>query len=225
MKKNYANLIRQLLMSEGYQQSIEDIHVHHKNVKNEARYRDALLKEINKQHGAQGLVAYAEVERVDLVLADRESSDRVRIEFKYQYTFDMAYPVASKVDEFDALRARVAEGGRGVAELIVADCDACDFFVLIVQDRTGHPASGKLAGDVDAAFIEEQRRMDREFGPGSDRNKKAWLEPTQKLLDSICQVYGGRQLDPVELVVGDATDPLTSHFFVLDMTGRCAKAA
>jgi hypothetical protein len=220
MIKNYAELIREILASETYLERLKYIHNHYQNVKCEGRYRDAFLEEIKTRHGDEELVAYAEVDKVDLVLVDPKSDDRIRIEFKYQYTADMAYSVANKVSDFDALRVRVAEGGRGVAELILADCEVCDFFILVVQDRTGHPEPGMLPGKVGANFIGDQRKLDREFGAGSDQNKRAWLEPTRKLLDCICDAFGGAPLEPIPRAIGAAPNPLTSHFFVLDMTGR-----
>lgn len=220
MSSNYAEKIKSTLASEGYRNRLERIHFYYQNVKNEARYRDAFLEEFNDAYRHQDLRAYAEVDRVDLLIVDIESKERVKVEFKYQYTFDMAKRVFSKLLNFDQLVARVADGRKGDAELILADCDKSDFFVLIVQDRTGHESQHTLPGDIDINFKREQLKLDKEFSPRSAENKLAWTVPTVDLLGRICERRVGVEMEPIIHEIGQVPFPLTSHIFVLDFLTR-----
>jgi hypothetical protein len=234
MKKQYLQMIRKILVSDAYLDRLKDFHKDYQNVKCEGRYRDALLEEFNKQHlkidnegNAKGLVAYAEVKKVDLVICDLTSRERFHVEFKYQYTFDMAHKVAGQMDEwgFDGIleHARMTSEQRPrryEAEQIVQDCDhkknkkTCDAFILVVQDRTGHKQERRLLpGGVEANFIQEQYRMDQ-------MPKNAWLSATNELLGHICDKIGGKQLRTIKHEVGHANAPLTSHIFMLDMADR-----
>ena len=220
MNSKYAEQIKLTLASEGYRNRLVRIHLYYQNVKNEARYRDAFLEEFNDVYGHQNLRAYAEVDKVDLVIVDIESKERVRVEFKYQYTFDMAKRVSGRMQDFDQLVARVAVGRKGDAERILADCDKSDFFVLIVQDRTGHESQHTLPGDIEINFKREQLKLDEEFSPRSAENKQAWTVPTGDLLGRICERRVGVEMEPIIHEIGNAPFPLTSHIFVLDLVTR-----
>jgi hypothetical protein len=174
--------------------------------------------------GHENLRAYAEVDKADLLIVNIESSERVTVEFKYQYTFDMARRVFSSLLDFDQLVARVADGSKGDAERILADCDKSDVFVLIVQDRTGHESRHTLPGDIDINFKREQLKLDKEFSPRSEENKVAWTVPTGDLLGRICERRVGVEMEPIIHEIGQTPFPLTSHNFVLDFL-TCAEAA
>lgn len=230
MNNKYLHWIREILASEDYLDRLKYFHDHYPNVKCELRYRDAILEVFNARHRAKGIVAYAEVGKVDLAIFGDGSGDPFRIEFKYQYTFDMATRVGNELNRrgFKGILAnaeipiRERNGTPTVAEKIVRDCRYvdCDCFILVVQDRTGHPPNGTLHGGVEANFIEDQRTMDSRFVANTEENKNAWLTPTNELLTQILSEFGGESIPPLELRVADDPAPLTSHFFVLDMTRR-----
>jgi hypothetical protein len=115
----------------------------------------------------------------------------------------------------------VENGDGGVAELIVKDCKNCDFFILIVQDRTGHQLVKALPENLRPNFIADQLRLDRDFKPRTETNLNSWLEPTLDLLRKAAEKFGGELLPTLPLEVSEATsdNPLTSHFFMLDRTG------
>lgn len=225
MKKNYASEIKAILESTAYLQRLKEIHVHYPNVKSEHRYRDAFLEVFNATYRQAGLKAYAEVKKIDLVIVDTASKSQFRIEFKYQYTFDM-YAQTSRIKAFDGLCDRVEDGDGGVAELILKDCKGCDLFILIVQDRTGHQLAKALPEQLRANYIVDQERLDRLFGTRTDENRNAWLEPTLGLLHKAAEKFEGELLPELQVEVSDAAsdDPLTSHFFMLDRT-RVAEPA
>ncbi|WP_158934117.1 hypothetical protein [Burkholderia sp. S171] len=218
MSGKYAEKIKSALASEEYRNRLMRIHFYYQNVKNEARYRDAFLEQFNETYGHENLRAYAEVDKVDLLIVDIESKERVKVEFKYQYTFDMARRVSSTMQDFDQLLTRVATGRRGDAERILADCDECDFFVLFVQDRTGQGSQHTLPGEIEINFKHEQLKLDREFSPRSAENKIAWIVPTVDFLSQICERRAGVEMEPIIHEIGHAPFPLTSHIFVLDFS-------
>jgi hypothetical protein len=231
MKQKYFGMIREILESDSYLRRLKYFHVHYQNVKCEERYRDAFLEAFNRKHRtldaqghAQGFVAYAEVEKVDLVIYDLASGEHFNVEFKYQYTYDMAHKVEGEMRKwgFDKIleHARMTPKERPPqydAKRIVRDCDYqknCDAFILIVQDRAGHPVErSKLPGGVEANFIDEEHKLVGK--PGKD-----WLKSTNTLLGHICAKIGGKQLPTIEREVGSGCAPLKSHFFMLDMTHR-----
>lgn len=236
MTQKYLDMIRKIIESDTYLRRLKFFHAHYQNVKCEERYRDALLEAFNRKHrtfdeqgNARGFVAYAEVKKVDLVICDLELGERLNVEFKYQYTFDMAHKVAGQMDEwqFDGIlkHARMTSRQRPrryEAEQIVQDCDykknkaMCDAFILIVQDRAGHAKErNRLPGGVEANFIKEQHRLAR-------LPEDAWLTATNKLLGHICEEIGGKQMPTIEREVGSGCAPLKSHIFMLDMTHRRA---
>jgi hypothetical protein len=237
MTDNVLQWIQKILESGAYLTRLKYFHEHYGNVKWELRCRDALLEEFNKEFRSKGYKAYAELKKVDLVICNLATGHRFAVEFKYQYTFDMAKVVKRELrdDGFDIIlrNARTptkVRRHRTLTEQIVRDCDhdkKCHAFILIVQDRAGYPENGTLPGGVDANFVKQQRQLDRESKTLSEKEKKkAWFEPTQKLLEAIQTKIGGVQLPPIEHRVGHLPDPLTTHIFMLDMTKRgLAKAA
>lgn len=234
MKQKYLEWIRDILESDAYLRRLRYFHRYYQNVKCELRYRDAILQLFNARHRKDGVVAYAEVGKVDLAIFADGSNDPFRIEFKYQYTYDMAVPVGNEIkrSRFEGILANAKNEerkSRSVAEKIVRDCiDVdCDGFILVVQDRTGHPEEGNLRAGVEANFVHHQRQMDNTHGPNTKKNKNAWLGPTGDLLSQILSKTGGESLLVLERRVWDDPGaPLTSHFFMLDMTARhLAKAA
>ncbi|MEX3693861.1 hypothetical protein AB3X91_33760 [Paraburkholderia sp. BR14263] len=213
-------MISSVLNSEQYLQELKTIHAYHQNVKNESRYRDAFIRVFKDAFGKQGFMAYAEVDKVDLVIINLETDKRCHVEFKYQYTFDM-YAETGRIEKnFDRVCARAKEKKGGVAERIVADCMKCDFFILIVKDRAGHPQQGMLPGGVAACCIEDQRYLDRIVESRPDEAGSAWLSPTVDLLRKASDRFGGTLVEqPIKLMVSESVEaPLTSYIFLLDRT-------
>ncbi|MFM0027371.1 hypothetical protein PQR70_14025 [Paraburkholderia madseniana] len=218
--KSYAEEIKNVLKSGEYLKRLKEIHEHYPNVKSEHRYRDAFLEVFNDTYDGKGIKAYAEVKKVDLVIVDTASNSQFRIEFKYQYTFDM-YAETSRIKAFEGLCERVENGDGGVAELILKDCKKCHFLILIVQDRTGHQLVKALPENLRPNFIADQLRLDRDFKPRTETNLNSWLEPTLDLLRKAAEKFGGELLPTLPLEVSEATsdNPLTSHFFMLGRSG------
>jgi hypothetical protein len=152
--------LRQSLHSSAYATRLETIHEHYHNSKSEGRYRDALLEEFNASPMASRyrLRAYAEADKVDMVVTRPDMRDNgwVKVELKYQFAYDLACRVRSTLASMknnsskDAVRQQLYSLPNFDLKRIVLDCigresddasDLCDVFVLIVQDRYGaaHP--------------------------------------------------------------------------------------
>uniref|UniRef100_UPI003F4924B1 hypothetical protein n=1 Tax=Cupriavidus necator TaxID=106590 RepID=UPI003F4924B1 len=232
--------MHEVLRSEDYLEQLQRIHRHYPNLKSESRYRDAFLEEFNERWSGEGLRAYAEVNKMDLVIvaeANRAKACWINVQFKYQYTYDMAKRVGNRLAS-ENLWQRVHERKRGDAELIAADCiildsgrkKTCDVFILIVQDRRGHDDRLRYLPDgtdpkegVKINFIDEQVKLDGEFN-ARDAYHEAWRAPTLELLQQIVEkskdYRHGRLNGQFELSVSDAPPaPLKSHFFVVDFLG------
>lgn len=155
-----VRLMREALCSSAYATRLETIHAHYYNSKNEARYRDALLEEFNAlpAAGSHGLRAYAEANKVDMVVTrpGKRQEGWVKVELKYQFAYDFASRVRATLDRLkkDSSKRTVRQQLDALPEndlkRIVVDCigtgtgsesACCDVFVLIVQDRRGaaHP--------------------------------------------------------------------------------------
>jgi len=95
-------------------------------VKNEARYRDAFLEEFNDAYGHENLRAYAEVDKVDLLIVNIESKNGSRWN-SISVHLDMAKRVFSSLLDFDQLVARVADGSKATQNAFLRDCDRVTF--------------------------------------------------------------------------------------------------
>lgn len=155
-----VRLLRETLCSSAYATRLETIHAHYHNSKNEARYRDALLEEFNAlpAAGSHGLRAYAEANKVDMVVT-RPGMRRkgwIKVELKYRFAYDFASRVRATLDQLKkdsskrTVRQQLDALPKNDLKRIVVDCigtgsgsesERCDVFVLIAQDRRGaaHP--------------------------------------------------------------------------------------
>lgn len=242
-KTQIVESIFRIIVSDPYKLRLANIHKHYPNLKSESRYRDALLELFNDEQERlqSGLRAYAEADRVDMVVTSAGPDDgifhRLRIEFKYHFTYDMYHRVARHLAAFRKVRARgnveqVRALAKGDLRGIALDCLApkgdaeCDLFILVVQDRQGaadpagqNPtAAGRIAKvhqrGVPIHFLDEQIKFDRL------KRKDAWIEPLHAMLSHI-HFHRHFRLIPAQPHVmpnHPAGVPLTSHIIGLDFS-------
>lgn len=164
------------------------------------------------------------LEKADLVIIDFVSNRDVRVEFKYQYTYDMACvvePHASTRKAFEKTLANARNAtrrSRSVAERTIRDCLRCNIFVLFVQDRKGH-SELCLPGGLSHNFIGDQGCLDGTSKKRPPNNRTDWLTPTLNMFSYLQQAIKGTLLDPIEILVGEGAAPLVSHAFIFDCTG------
>ncbi|NML59882.1 hypothetical protein HHL21_02045 [Massilia sp. RP-1-19] len=152
--------LRTTLKSDAYAERLATIHRYYNNLKSEGRYRDALLELFNQsgQANQHGWRAYAEADKVDLVVTqpDMGRDGWVKVELKYQFIFDLASRVSTTLGKLKRwpgdlpIRQQLQSLPKCDLQRIALDCigkdsddssGLCDVFVLIVQDRFGaaHP--------------------------------------------------------------------------------------
>ncbi len=154
LKQEVIRQIFEIVDSKPFAQRLAVIHKHYPNLKAEGRYRDALLELFNEaqEKSASALWAYAEADKIDMVVTQDGAGEEgwLRIEFKYHFTYDMSSRVKAALGSFsnlpkngtfvDALKAQAKGDLRGIALDCLApkgNAASCDLFILVVQDRTG----------------------------------------------------------------------------------------
>ena len=253
-KRSVIDELHSVLASPEYKARLATIHRHYYNLKSESRYRDALLEVFNeaqnaKESCAHKLIAFAEADKVDMVVTRHEGGrhDWVRIELKYHFTYDFAHRVRNRLGVVAA--GAEEPSGRGDLAAIVEDCrkvkgvgkQACDLFILIIQDRSGatHDKAGAgntgpQAGprwrcpyldirEVPLQFLNEQISLDRRYSENQRQkgdHAKAWKEPLIGMLQLIYAIRPFRLLEPIrhEICAAPAPVPLTSHLIALDFS-------
>jgi hypothetical protein len=212
----------------GYLARLKTIHKHYPNVKSELRYRDALLEEFNDLFLQEGLRAYAEVDKMDLVIVTKPLTT-LNIQLKYHYAYDLNTTVFKNrpidiqtIIKDISTKKNIGNKSRTVAESIVEDCinkNECDFFILIIQDRSGHKKEKeKLPGGIVNKFIGHQIRLDK-----MNETDRKWNENAIHFLEEICKFkkneYVSESRDFKHPIANESDDnPLTSHFYILEFS-------
>jgi len=229
-KREMALRLHASIDSDFFKSRLSSIHRHFPNLKNEGRYRDALLEAFNMdpRREEDDLLAYAEVNKVDLVVCPAEGAhaQHLRVEIKYHFTYDFYARVRRDLPAF-------AESGltkeRGDLAAIAKDWigKESDMFILIVQDRFAasygevHPGSKKdpmlYERGVKLHFLHEQAMLDAQYSDRA-RNRDAWSSPLREMLEHFQRARPFEPLKEYEIEVvrqRRETLPLTSHIFTL----------
>jgi len=192
-------------------------------------------------------VAFAEVDKIDMVITyhDHHSYQRLTVEFKYHFTFDMARRLQRQFEtnmqifpsETGMLNVnQIIANYRGERDLrnIILDClpkndeeTACDVFILIIQDRykvraTPGNESGKRHEEmrgVKLHFLHEQISLQSNCLSNDREYTDQWAVPISQMIKLIYDNRPFTKLDTVSHFLGEKNKiPLTSHFIGLNFT-------
>tara|TARA_R110000868_G_scaffold71713_2_gene209703 strand:- start:31844 stop:32218 length:375 start_codon:yes stop_codon:yes gene_type:complete len=93
-KKEYSNLICQILNSNAFKEKLSTVNLNFSNLKQESNIRNIVLEELNQIFNNNTIKAFAEHprikgSRVDLSIIDQKDiKNPYKVEFKYQFTKD-----------------------------------------------------------------------------------------------------------------------------------------
>lgn len=222
-KHDMANALYSAMNTQAFRDRLAAIHKHYPNLKCEERYRDALLEAFNEdgQRKVDELIAYAEDGAVDLVVCPKHGweENRLRVEMKYQFTFDFYHRVSGELGREERKQGDLAR--------ILKDCrdPDCDMFILFVQDRRGatHGEAIKTAKYADKhergirlQFLNNQNKFDKNVSEAE--YERAWLTPVRGLFERVAESRTFRELDRLGIQVPSPLRPnlpLQSHVFTL----------
>ena len=241
-KFEMAMQLRAALASEAFRARLFRIQRFYRNVKSELRYRDALLEVFNEdaQREADGLQAFAEADKWDLVICPPQATqaDWLRVEVKYHFSGDVHFRFSKQLRgryaDLASLDLKALHSERKLRldmDGIVKDCciKGCDLLLLFVQDRHGTdygaqvPQRGAIPEmrerGVLEQFLHEQVQFDRDHPHGNEQLWQQHLEDMVAVIRRLPRADGYVLGEPwrIRHAVQEAPHarPLVSHAYGL----------